>query len=177
MIGPRDAVIVAAALLALIGLSGCTDESRTGRGSDALAGKPAPPFQLEGLDGKLVSLQELDGSVVVLDFWATWCGPCVTSLPDLAKLRREMEGRDVHFFAVNVEEPRTRVNAFLKQVKLDVPILLDTYGEASRAYEVQVIPKSVVIGRGGTVEDVIVGVPAKGELKKAVERALGGKGP
>ena len=166
---------IGATLVLLVWLAGCKEgrQSSSRGGKSPLVGKTAPAFQLDALDGKVTSLPELEGSVVVLDFWATWCGPCVTSLPDLAKLRREMEGQDVHFFAVNVEEPRTRIDAFLKQVKLDVPILLDTHGEAARAYRVEVIPNSVVIGRDGIVEEVILGVPPAGKLKQAIERALG----
>jgi thiol-disulfide isomerase/thioredoxin/outer membrane lipoprotein-sorting protein len=97
-----------------------------------LAGKPAPDFTLKGLDGKDVKLADLKGSVVVLDFWATWCGPCVMSLPGLDQLHQAKKEAGVKVFAVNQQEEKDLVQGFMSSKNLTVPVLLDSDGQVGR---------------------------------------------
>ncbi|MGD0390871.1 MAG: redoxin domain-containing protein, partial [Tepidisphaeraceae bacterium] len=94
----------------------------------ALEGKPAPAFSLPGLDGKDVSAPSLKGSVYVLDFWATWCGPCVASLPHLDAIYKDFKPRGVKFFAIDVNEDKNTIQKFVNDSKLAIPVLLDSDG-------------------------------------------------
>lgn len=124
----------------------------------ALVGEPAPNFQLKTLDGKTVSLAELKGQVVVLDFWASWCPPCIESLPHLGKFYQETRDDGVKVFAVNLGEDKAKIEAFLKSKRVAVPVLLDAQGEVARKYNVVSIPQTVVIGKDGTVKNVFIGL-------------------
>ena len=136
--------------------------------------KPAPEATLKPLEGEPVSLSSLKGKVVVLDFWATWCKPCVMSMPGVAALAKEMKGREVVFFAVNQMEGRDKVTAFLEKEKLDIPVALDADGSMARAFGVRGIPHLVVIGPDGVVRQVHVGYAPGGDarLKEEIEALL-----
>jgi thiol-disulfide isomerase/thioredoxin len=140
----------------------------------ALLGKPAPPFKLPGLDGKQVALSDLKGSVVVLDFWATWCGPCVMSLPNLDQTYKDKRGDGVKFFAINLMEEKDLVQGFIKSRNLSVPVLLDDEGKIGNKYHAPPIPETVVIGKDGTVRKVFVGVgpQTEREVRDAIDAAM-----
>jgi peroxiredoxin len=140
----------------------------------ALETKPAPNFTLNDLAGKPVSLADQKGKVVVLDFWATWCGPCVESMPHLDELNKQMSARGVRIFAVNLRETKQQVEKFLSDQKLGLPVLFDTDGKVGDLFKVQGIPQTVVIGKDGVVRKVMVGYGpgAEGQLKEVVEAAL-----
>ena len=97
-------------------------------GSD-LAGKPAPAFSLTGMNGKVVSSESLKGSVYVLDFWATWCPPCVASLPHLDGIYKDFKDKGVKFFAVNEQEDKPTIQKFVSDTKLGIPVLMDSDGQ------------------------------------------------
>lgn len=138
-----------------------------------LEGKPAPLFKLNDPDGKSVSLADLKGSVVVLDFWATWCPPCRASLPHLEQLAKDKAAAGVKVYAIDVQETAQQVTAFLKQQNLTLNALLDTDGKVSGAYLANSIPESVVIGKDGVVRKVIIGYsPGDDRLNQAVDKAL-----
>lgn len=139
--------------------------------AQSLTGKPAPDFSLKSLDGsQTVALSDLKGQTVVLDFWATWCPPCVRSLPHLQELHEKIKDRPAKVYAVNLREDREKVEAFLKQKKLNIPVLLDSEGDVAEKYLVSSIPQTVVIGPDGNIKKVYVGfspgMPA--ELEKDV---------
>src|SRR5690606_22351742 len=91
----------------------------------ALVGQQAPDFQLELLDGTPFRLSEHQGRVVVLDFWATWCGPCVQSMPEVERVAGEFADRGVELIAVNLEEPASQITSMLERHKLNVTVALD----------------------------------------------------
>jgi thiol-disulfide isomerase/thioredoxin len=137
----------------------------------ALEGKDAADFTLAGLDGKKVTLSALRGKVVVLDFWATWCGPCRRWMPIVAKLEGEMKGRGVQFFAVNVGESPAKVRQFLRAAGVTVPVLLDPEGEVGERYGAHSIPLTVVVGRDGKVASALLGLHPESDLRAALETA------
>jgi thiol-disulfide isomerase/thioredoxin len=144
---PEDAVDVMAA---------AQDE-----GPQGMVGEPAPAFELPLLDGGRVSLAEHAGSdVVVLDFWATWCGPCRKGLPVLHEVTRDYAGQGVAFYAVNLRETPEQIRAFLEEMEIDPPVALDEDGSVGQAYGATSIPTTIIIGKDGTVQAVHVGIPA-----------------
>jgi len=148
-------------------------ESLAGGEPSELEGQPAPAFKLKSLAGEEVSLDGLKGSVVVIDFWATWCGPCRASLPELDKLNEETAPKGAKIFAINLEEETKTIEQFVKDTGLKVAVLFDTDSKVAKSYNVTGIPQTVVIGRDGKIKKVIVGFGGDAApLKDAVNAAL-----
>ncbi len=150
-------------------------------------GDLAPDFTLPTLDGQTVTLSDLRGSVVVLDFWASWCPPCRRSLPLLDKFATwaRTEGAPVEVFAVNFGEKRPTAEGrreiatrYWKQTSFAVPVLLDLDNSVATAFEVGPIPHTVVIDPNGTIIKVEVGLNMRmtSHLKELTHQALGESG-
>ena len=130
-----------------------------------------PRSRSRTLEGKSVSPVE-HGKVVILDFWATWCGPCRKGLPQLNHFYDEKKDTGLRVFAINIDDPDTRADVpkSIADLKLTLPVLLDKNGDAAKAYKVQPIPMTVVIGKDGIVKRVFIGLRPGGEddLRKVV---------
>jgi thiol-disulfide isomerase/thioredoxin len=138
----------------------------------AMEGQPAGDFTLETLaDSKPVKLSALKGKVVLLDFWATWCGPCRGWLPIVAKARRQFESKGLVVYAVNEREPEDKVREYLEKQKLDIPVLLDLSGTVGSIYRASSIPLTVVVGRDGNVFRVMVGLHGEDDLLDVLHEA------
>ena len=136
-----------------------------------LTGAHAAGFALKTLDGESVALRNLAGSVVVLDFWATWCGPCREEFPTVEKLRSEFGGA-VRFYGVS-DEPRGTVKKFVEEHGYEMTMLLDSNHETNRQYGIRVIPALFVIDRNGIVRAQFFGTQSESALRKAIRSALG----
>jgi peroxiredoxin len=143
-----------------------------GRGEEplhALLGEPAVPFETVDLEGQPIDLkQHIGKEMILLDFWATWCGPCVRAMPDVDAVAKKYADRGLVFYAVNVGEEPQAVKEFLKANELEVPVAMDPDGAISESYQVQGIPQTVLIGKDGRVQVVHVGFSS--ELGKTLEQ-------
>jgi len=127
--------------------------------ADELVGKVAPDISLKLLDGTPFDLASKKGKeIVVLDFWATWCGPCRKGMPILSKVTKEFADKGVRLYAVNLEESPDQVKGFLESTGLDVTVVMDTTGKMGSVYKAESIPQMVIIGRDGVVKKVHIGV-------------------
>lgn len=157
---------------------GATEEKpRTAPGADML-GKAAPDFALKMLDGSDMKLSaHKDKDVVILDFFATWCGPCRMSMPIIDKVADEYKPKGVAFYAVNCGEDPEKVKKYLEGQKLDVPVALDTAQDVQMQYGATSIPRMIVVGKDGTVQAIHAGFsPALDrELREQLDTLLSGK--
>jgi thiol-disulfide isomerase/thioredoxin len=143
-----------------------------------LTGEPAPEFTLPLLDGGNFELAAYQGkNIVLLDFWATWCGPCRAAMPALMEVAREYAGKGVRYFAVNLREEPEKIRNYLKESGLQIAVPLDKEGTVAGKYGVRGIPTMVIVDKDGTVEKVHVGASPglKAELARVLEDLLAGK--
>jgi thiol-disulfide isomerase/thioredoxin len=135
-----------------------------------LLGADAPVLEALSLDGKRVDPNKLAGRVVVLDFWATWCEPCVNSMPVLTDVCRQYADKGVVFFAVNIGETADQARAFSVEQKWTATILLDPDGKVADAFKVDAIPQTVIVGPAGTIQAVHVGFNGEDSLRKKLSQ-------
>jgi peroxiredoxin len=118
---------------------------------------PAPDFTLPARAGPEVSLSGLKGQVVLINFWATWCGPCRREMPLLDQLYQRYKGLGFAMLGVNVEEDSTLADRFLKDTPVSFPVLLDRQNAVSKLYDVTAMPSTVLVDREGRVRYVHYG--------------------
>lgn len=137
---------------------------------------PAPDFELKDLTGRTVKLSDLRGKVVVMDFWATWCGPCRLSLPHIQKLHEDLQDKGVVVLTIDLGEDAKTVLSYAEKNKMTLPVLLDEEDQVSPLYRVSAIPHTVVVDQKGQVVKVHTGfVPGQEKtLRSEVEALLGG---
>ena len=140
-----------------------------------LTGKAAPGFEASLLNGKKFNIAEQKGKVVILDFWATWCGPCVRGLPILQEVTSSFDNKKVRFVAVNQGENKKTINQFLKSKNLTkLTVALDKTSAVGNSYMVKGIPQTVVIDQDGIVRFVHVGFSSSTgkQLEKEIKELL-----
>ncbi len=138
------------------------------------AGDRAPGFQLETLEGDVLSLAALEGRVVVVNFWATWCNWCKYELPALQAVHEKYKDEGLVVLGVDVEEPGPLVEAYAERYGLSFPIVLDVAGAASEAYKVRGLPMTFFVDRSGAIVRVKRGAMREDELELYVRNALAG---
>ena len=114
-------------------------------------GSPAPQFSLASRAGQSVSLAQYKGQVVMLNFWASWCGPCRQEMPLLESIYKKYNKLGFTMLGVNVEPDSQAANEWLKATPVSFPILYDTESKVSKLYDVAGMPTSVIIDRAGKV--------------------------
>jgi thiol-disulfide isomerase/thioredoxin len=119
-------------------------------GAAAVKG-PAPNFTLKSMSGKNLKLSEMAGNVVLINFWASWCGPCREEMPLLNALHKKYAPLGFAVLGVNVEEQLDGARGFLSNVPVDFPILLDNKNKVSKQYKVIAMPTTVVVDRDGNM--------------------------
>jgi peroxiredoxin len=120
-------------------------------------GESAPGFTLARLPSGKLSLAEFKGHVVVLNFWATWCPPCVEETPSLEKFATDMKSEGVTVLGVSVDENEQQLKQFVQQYHLSYPVARDPSAALANSYGTYKLPESYIIGRDGRVADKIIG--------------------
>jgi thiol-disulfide isomerase/thioredoxin len=117
-------------------------------------------FSLEGLDGKTVTLSSYKGKVVLLSFWATWCGPCKQEMPAMEKLYKKLKGQGFVVLAVDMMEDRATVSAFVKNSGYTFPVVIDKTGEigGNGLYAARAIPTNYVVDKSGMIVGRKIGI-------------------
>jgi peroxiredoxin len=115
------------------------------------AGGPAPPFSLASREGKDVSLSQYQGQVVMINFWASWCGPCRQEMPLLESIYKKYNKLGFTMIGVNVEPDSKAAVDWLKETPVSFPILFDKDSKVSKLYDVAGMPSTVIIDRAGKV--------------------------
>jgi thiol-disulfide isomerase/thioredoxin len=176
---PTRARVAATALAAVLGLAFATNAAWVVRHGDAIAplrrGSEAPAFALPRIeDGATFDLRSLRGRIVLLDFWATWCPPCVQMIPTLHALHEEWSPRGVELVGINSDGAMSdadELRAFLREHPAPYPMLVDD-GRAAKLYRVVSLPHLVLLDRDGGVLKTFWGYTRKSELDAALDAAL-----
>ena len=142
----------------------------------SLKGAAAPEFQLTSLDGKTVKLSDLRGKAVVLNFWATWCGPCKIEIPWLADLQKQYQSQGVEIVGVamddDAEKNKADIAKFAKEMNVNYEVLLGNDKIADAYGGVDALPTTFYIGRDGKIVNRIFGIVGHKEIEENIQAAL-----
>ena len=142
-----------------------------GQEQEDLTGQVAGDFTLPDLEGASHTLSAHRGRVVLLDFWASWCGPCRMTMPVIDKLARELKAAGLVVYSINVREPRNVADGYIKKRGYQMPVLLDQSGEVGAKYKVNGIPALVIVGKDGKVAAHMIGAHGEEDLREALAEA------
>ena len=117
----------------------------------ALPPRPAPALNLPALSGGKLDLARFRGQVVLVNFWAVWCPPCRKEMPSMARLAAQLAGKPFTLLGVNVGESPEEIHAFLQQVPVNFPIVLDSEGANLKPWQVFAFPTSYVVDKQGRI--------------------------
>ena len=116
------------------------------------SGKVSPlPINLKDAYGNQIVKNDYKGKVTIINFWATWCPPCVEEIPSLNQLKQEMQGKDFELISINYAEDSKTIIEFLKKVNVEFPVLLDPDGEFAQKWNVIAYPSTFVINKQGKI--------------------------
>lgn len=130
----------------------------------AVVGAPAPDFTLTDVAGNDITLSELKGQVVLINFWATWCGPCRVEMPALQRRYEAFKDQGFTVLAVNFDEPATDVSAFAQSLNLTFTVLLDPGGVVNELYHMRGYPSSFIVDRSGVIKQLHIGLMTEKQL-------------
>ncbi|SFQ42028.1 TlpA family protein disulfide reductase [Salibacterium halotolerans] len=146
------------------------EEQAETQGGTLEEGDPAPDFELDTLDGGTMSLSEMEGTPVLINFWATWCPPCRAEMPDMQTFYEE---NDIEVLAVNLtdtESGQSAISSFVEEMDLSFPILLDKDVSVAGKYNIQPVPTSFFIDSEGTVQHINIGAMNEDMMKSELEK-------
>jgi len=132
----------------------------------------APDFKLKNLEGQQRELSEFRGKIVLLNFWATWCGPCRVEIPDIRTVYNKYKEQDFVVLAIDIGETSSAVSRFVKQFDMNFPVLLDSNLAVARQYDCFSIPTSFFLDRRGVIREVRIGTMSQSYIEQVVSRLL-----
>jgi cytochrome c biogenesis protein CcmG/thiol:disulfide interchange protein DsbE len=149
-----------------------------------LHGKPAPPFTLEDLSGKKISLTDYKGKALAINFWATWCAPCKVETPWLIDLRNRYAAQGFEVLAISSDdidrkdpkkfsEEKQEIARFVQKMRMPYPVLIDGNSVADSYGDLEALPTTFFLDRNGTVVAVQPGMTTKDELERNIKKTLG----
>ena len=131
---------------------GCNSSPQVPGGIGTDIGSMAPDFQLMNIEGQNVALSDLSGSPVILNFWASWCGPCREEMPFLQQIYEEWQDKGVLLLGINLREDPSTITDYMQGNGLSFPVLLDTDGSVTQNYDVLGIPTTFFIDIDGIIQ-------------------------
>jgi peroxiredoxin len=133
----------------------------------------APDFSLESLEGKTMRLSDLRGKAVLLNFWATWCGPCKIEMPWFVDLQKQYGSQGLQIVGVAMDDgSKEDIAKFAKDMGVNYPIVIGKESVADQYGGVDALPQTFLIARDGKIADKIVGLRGKSEIEDAIKKAL-----
>lgn len=179
-------VILPVMLISVLLIAGCSGESESdisglsritgysvNPAQSPQLGEPAPDFQFQDSEGQTTSLSDFRGEVVLVNFWATWCGPCVYEMPFIQQVYDEWRGKGLVVLTINIGESANKATSFMEEYSLSFPVLLDTSSEVAQRYNVQYIPTTFFIDEDGIIQHIEVGAFPSKEAIESILSQLG----
>lgn len=128
-----------------------------------------PRFKLKNLDGKLVTSAALKGKTVLINFWATWCGPCRHEIPDLVRIQKKYKGPDFSVISIAVSSGNPKdIRKFARNMKINYPVLLANPAVVRAFGNIKVVPTSFIIDKNGTVQKKLIGAKSYKEFERNI---------
>jgi peroxiredoxin len=167
-------VALVVALMLVFGLRLARHSSQGGASGNAqMKDGTAPDFTLQSLDGKTVRLSDFRGKPVVLNFWATWCGPCKIEMPWFVDLQKQYGPAGLQFLGVAMDDASAKdIAEFAESMKVNYPILIGKESVGDAYGGVQFLPETFYIDRNGKVVDKAFGLKGRGEIEDAIKKIL-----
>lgn len=139
----------------------------------ATVGQPAPDFKLQNPDGESISLSDFKGKPVLINFWASWCAPCVSEMSYLEEIYDEWSDKGLMLLAINNGESSATVESFLQDNNLSFPVVLDTKAVIVRKYNIQFLPTTFFIDKDGIIQEKVIGAfPSKAAIEKRLSKII-----
>ena len=178
-VGFITVLVPVVALLALLSWALIQSEGNPGGlvvnsdfGEVSISRGPAPPLTLPLLDGGSIDLADLKGTVVMVDFWSSWCPPCIAEAPDLAATYLEYEGQEVEFLGVAIWDDERAIRGHVQRFAVTYPNAIDARGRVAINYAVRGIPEKYFIDRDGQLVRKVVGPVSAEELRGIIDELL-----
>jgi thiol-disulfide isomerase/thioredoxin len=169
------ALVVVAVIAAAMLYVGFHMARRSGPEAPPILGKttPAPDFTLQKLDGGSMKLSDLRGKAVLLNFWATWCGPCKIETPWLVEMQNQYGAQGLQVVGVAMDDSgKDEIEKFAKDMGVNYPVLLGKEAVGDAYGGVPALPESFFIGRDGKIVDKIIGLKGRADIEDSIKKAL-----
>ncbi|GFP32264.1 cytochrome c biogenesis protein CcmG, thiol:disulfide interchange protein DsbE [Candidatus Hakubella thermalkaliphila] len=155
-----------------IGRAGSQSGGGSAEGSSSSPAIPAPEFALNSLGGREVSLSDFRGKVVVLNFWATWCGTCRAEMPNLERAYQAYKDKNVELVGISMDTDTQLVESFVKEVGVTYTILLDPSHRVASDYAIWALPTTYIVDEKGMIVGSEIGQLTESMLKNMLDQAL-----